>query len=180
MRERYLEGEKVFLSPVEETDVSALRKIKNQKCIRLSMSPCIPQTDADVLADINIAKSSGSPYFLIFKKSVLPKKRRPIGFVKLEILSSIFRGAEIHIGILKKYTRKGYGSEVINMITDYAFNELNMHSLRAFIKGKNYASQKAFENQNYQRAGTLQEGAYYDGGYNDCVLYHCIPCFRKE
>lgn len=181
MRERYLESEKVFLSPIEETDVSVLREIKNQEFVRNFMSSCLPQTDDDVLSDIKATKASGSPYFLIFKSDWrLLEKEDVIGYVKLEILSSIIRASEIHIAIMEQHTRHGYGKEVINLITDYAFKDLNLHSVRALIREKNYASQKAFESQGYQRVGTLPEWSYYDGGFHDCYIYDCIPRFRKE
>ena len=181
MRERYLEGEKVFLSPVEETDVSVLRKIKNQEFVRKFMSSCLPQLDTDVLADIKATKASGSPYFLIFLSwTPVEEPGEAIGYVKLEILSGIIRAAEIHIAIAEEDVGRGYGKEVIDLMTDYAFNDLNLHSVRALIREKNYASQKAFESQGYQRVGTLPEWSYYDGGYHDCYIYDCIPRFRKK
>lgn len=181
MRERYLEGEKVFLSPVEETDVSVLREIKNQGFVRAFMSSCLPQTDADVLADIKTTKASGSPYFLIFKKTVPPtEKEVTVGYVKLEILSNIIRAAEIHIAISQDFTKYGYGKEVIKLITDYAFQDLNIHSIRALIRAKNEASMKVFESQGYQKVGTLPEWSFYDGNYQDCHIYDIIPRFLKR
>lgn len=181
MRERYLEGADVFLSPVEETDVSVLREIKNQGFVRAFMSSCLPQTDADVLADIKSTKASGSPYFLILRKSLLPSDEEVVmGYVKLEILSNIIRAAEIHIAISQEYTGEGYGREVIKMITSYAFEDLNIHSVRALIRAKNQASMKAFESQGYQKVGTLPEWSFYDGNYQDCHIYDIIPRFLKR
>ncbi len=68
MRERYLEGEKVFLSPVEENDVSVLQEIQNQKFVREFMSSCLPKSLENVKNDVQATKNSGSPYFLIFKR----------------------------------------------------------------------------------------------------------------
>lgn len=180
MATRYLEGEGIFLSPIEETDVSVLLKMQNEKFIRDMMSSCLPRTFEDIKADIVNTKKSGSPYFLIFKKSEKPEKEEvAIGYVKLEILSSIIRASEIHIAITEKYTGKGYGKQVIRLLTDYAFDCLNLHSVRALIREKNYASQKAFESQGYRHVGTLPEWSFYDGGYHDCYIYDCIPSFRK-
>ena len=176
MREMYLKEDGVFLSLVEETDVSVLREIQNSEFVRGFMSSSLPKTDEDVLNDIRSTKKSGSPYFLIqiFEKA----DYQIIGFVKLEIISSVIRAAEIHIGILEEYTGKGIRRKVIDMITKYAFNDLNIHSIRALIREKNIASMRAFESQGYQKVGTLPEWSYYDGDYHDCYIYDCIPKFR--
>ena len=177
---RYLEGEGIFLSPIEETDVSVLQKMQNEKFIRDMMSSCLPKTFEDIQADIVNTKKSGSPYFLIFKESEKPEEGIAIGYAKLEIVSSIIRASELHIAITKKYTGNGYGKQVISLLTDYAFDCLNLHSIRALIRAKNYASQKAFESQGYRHVGTLPEWSFYDGGYHDCYIYACIPSFRKS
>ena len=98
----------------------------------------------------------------------------------MEILSNIIRAAEIHIAIGKDFTQNGYGSEVIKLITNYAFQDLNIHSVRALIREKNEASMKAFEKQGYKKVGTLPEWSFYDGGYHDCHIYDCIPRFLKK
>ena len=92
MATRYLEGEGIFLSPIEETDVSVLQEMQNEKFIRDMMSSCLPKTFEDIQADIVNTKKSGSPYFLIFKESEKPEEKgTAIGYVKLEIVSSIIR-----------------------------------------------------------------------------------------
>lgn len=181
MATRYLEGEGIFLSPIEETDVSVLQEMQNEKFIRDMMSSCLPKTFEDIQADIVNTKKSGSPYFLIFKESEKPgEEGTAIGYVKLEIVSSIIRASELHIAITKKYTGNGYGKQVIRLLTDYAFDCLNLHSIRALIRAKNYASQKVFESQGYRHVGTLPEWSFYDGSYHDCYIYDCIPSFRKS
>ena len=41
---RYLEGDGIFLSPIEEADVSVLLEMQNEKFIRDMMSSCLPRT----------------------------------------------------------------------------------------------------------------------------------------
>ena len=181
MREKYLEGEKIFLCPVEESDASVLQKIQNDEIARKFMSPCLPKTIEDVQKDIRSTKKNGFPYFLILKNTQKEKEDNEIiGYVKLEILSNFIRAAEIHIAISHEFTKCGYGTETINLITNYAFDELNIHSVRAFIKAKNISSIKAFEKQNYRKAGTLIEGAFYEGKYCDCYIYECIQKYLEK
>ncbi len=181
MSNKYLKGNGIYLIPIEEEDASTLKEMKNDEFIREMMSSTLPVTLEDVQADINNTKKSASPYFLICKEiEENENKDIAIGFVKLEIISSIIRASEIHIGIMKEYTGNGFGKQVINLITEYAFNNLNIHSIRALIREKNYASQKAFEKQGYKKVGVLPEWSFYGGEYHDCYIYVCIPRFREN
>ena len=56
MREMYLKEDGVFLSLVEETDVSVLREIQNSEFVRGFMSSSLPKTDEDILKDIRFTK----------------------------------------------------------------------------------------------------------------------------
>ena len=59
MATRYLEGDGIFLSPVEETDVSVLLEMQNEKFIRDMMSSCLPRTFEDIqtlLTQRNLAR----------------------------------------------------------------------------------------------------------------------------
>lgn len=180
MGKGYLEGEKTFLTPAEDDDVLVIQSIQNERFVRKFMSSCVPKTITDVQDDLKNAKKSGSPYFIIFQKATSKSDDDvAIGYIKLEIVSSLIRASEVHIGIMEEYTGKGYGKEVIRMITEYAFNELNIHSIRALIRESNTASMKTFESIGYKRVGTLPEWSFYDGGYHDCHIYDCIPRFIK-
>ena len=173
MREIYLKDEEVFLSQVEESDTHIIREIANSEYVRKFMSSSLPKTDEDILNEIKNSKLTGSPYFII----LIPDKNnivKEIGYVKLEILSNIFRAAEIHLAIKQEFTGKGYGKKVIGLATKYAFEDLNIHSVRAFIKDGNIASMKAFESQKYKQVGIIEEGAFYKGIYNDCYIYNCL------
>lgn len=69
---------------------------------------------------------------------------------------------------------------MIWLITSYAFNELNIHSVQALIREKNVASMKVFESVGYRKGGTLPEWSFYEGAYHDCHIYDCIPRFLNE
>lgn len=176
MKKRYLQGEKIFLSPATEDDVTIITEIKNDPFIRPFMSACLPKTEEETLEQIKKMRKDGSPYFMILDNAT----EKILGYVILENLSSVIRASEMHIALKGEYTSKGIGKEVIKIVTDYAFNELNFHSVRALIRANNPRFLKCFLSQGYQKVGCLPEWSFYDGQYNDCYIVDCIPRFLKS
>ena len=175
MRQQYLIGKRIFLSPVEDADSHAICIIKSSGCSRRFMSSTLPKTDEDVLDEIKRLRASGSAYFVICEKD--DEEQKVIGFVILEMLSNIIRAAEIHICISEAYIGNGYGQDVVSLITNYALQELNIHSIRALIRENNESSLNCFKKCGYRLVGTLPEWSFYDGEYHDCFILDCIPRF---
>ncbi len=86
---------------------------------------------------------------IFFKKS-----SRHIGNITLHQISWKDRHAEI--GILmgdKKSRGKGYATEVIMLVADYAFNNLNLRKLYAGMVKGTEASKRAFEKVGFKIEG---------------------------
>ena len=176
MREKYLKGDKIFLSPATVNDVKIITRIKNDPFIRPFMSAGLPQTEEQTEKQIEDMRKSGSPYFMILDNET----EEILGYVILENLSSVIRASELHLAIKEEFTSKGIGKEVIKLITHYAFDELNIHSVRALIRANNPRSLKCFLSQGYYQVGCLPEWSFYDGQYNDCYIVDCIPRFLND
>jgi RimJ/RimL family protein N-acetyltransferase len=96
---------------------------------------------------------------------------RHIGNIKIGNIDYVHRFGDI--GLLignKEYHGQGYGSEAIEIATEYAFNELNLNKLVAGIYAPNLASCRAFAKAGYRKVGILKYHRYYKGNYVDEVL----------
>lgn len=94
-----------------------------------------------------------------------------IGNIKIGGINQIHRYGDL--GILignKNMWGKGYATEAINLITQYAFNEINLNKLTAGIYINNKGSHKAFMKANYREVGILKNHSYCEGKYLDVVL----------
>lgn len=79
--------------------------------------------------------------------------------------------AEVRIVIGNKdYHSKKYGVDAINLISDYAFNELNLNRVYAYILNYNIRAIKAFGKAGYIMEGVLEKDRYVDGKFNDVML----------
>jgi diamine N-acetyltransferase len=69
---------------------------------------------------------------------------------------------------------KGYGSESLKLIVEYAFTHLQVHQLFANITADNSASITLFENQLFEKSGLKKEWIFSKGNYKDELIYQCF------
>ncbi len=81
------------------------------------------------------------------------------------------RNAELTIYIgEKKFHRRGCGTETIQLLLCYAFEELNAHRASLAILGDNVASIACAEKNGFVKCGEEHDAAFYDGHY--CSIIH--------
>ena len=66
---------------------------------------------------------------------------------------------------------KGYGLQVINLVSKYAFEILNLNKLSSVTVGGNVGIHKVNERAGYKKEGVIRELFYRDGKYYDAYYY---------
>ncbi|WP_371805880.1 GNAT family N-acetyltransferase [Candidatus Lokiarchaeum ossiferum] len=96
----------------------------------------------------------------------------PVGYIQLHDISWIHRRAEIGILIGEyAYWGKGIGQEAVQLISRYAFEELNIRKVKAIVEHKNVRSRKIFEKIGFTLEATLKAEDYFNGEYIDTCIY---------
>ncbi|MEL6591571.1 MAG: GNAT family N-acetyltransferase [Bacteroidota bacterium] len=67
------------------------------------------------------------------------------------------RKAEFGLWLLPKYWGKGYIQEAVPQMMRYAFEEMKLHRIEAFVESENQASQKALQRLGFQHEGTMRD-----------------------
>jgi RimJ/RimL family protein N-acetyltransferase len=95
---------------------------------------------------------------------------RPIGNCDIQNLSLRHRRAEIGIVIGEPDARgRGYGTEAMRLLADYAFNVLNLHSLMLWTYEYNIAGQRCYAKVGFQEVGRRRASRWFDGRYWDDI-----------
>lgn len=105
---------------------------------------------------------------------VADKADEKIGFgtVILSDIDSKNGVAQVHIKMDKKNGRgKGYGTDALNTIVKYAFNEMRMNCIFADVLEYNIPSQRLFEKCGFRKEGILSSRVYKSGKYNNIISY---------
>jgi len=91
-----------------------------------------------------------------------------IGTVGLEHLNWIERSAVLGIFIGdSEYRSKGYGAEAINLILEYGFKYLNLHSIRLELLSINERAHKCYLKCGFKDTGRSREEVFLNGKYYD-------------
>jgi RimJ/RimL family protein N-acetyltransferase len=105
-----------------------------------------------------------------------------IGNIKIGNIDTFHRRAEVGLIIGKRAAwGKGYATEAIALITQYAFEELNLNKLFAGMYAENLGSYKAFIKCGWKHVGTLKEHCFSHGKYSDEFLVEiCKSEYTKK
>jgi RimJ/RimL family protein N-acetyltransferase len=104
-----------------------------------------------------------------------------IGYAGLTDIDLYCRNAEIGINICDKdFRHKKLGYEIIELIVQFAFGSLGLHTLFCRIFSFNTASEKLFMNSGFSKCGTLHEAVIRDDKYYDFLFYELINKASKQ
>lgn len=102
----------------------------------------------------------------------LKENEEGIGTVILSDIDTKNGVAQVHIKMDKQRGRgKGYGSDALNAIVNYAFDEMRLNCIYADVLEYNAVSQKLFEKCGFHRDGVLRSRVYKGGEYINVVSY---------
>jgi RimJ/RimL family protein N-acetyltransferase len=168
MRPIFLKGKNIFLGALSPKDrlEGYAGWINDQETTLFMGSGRFPTAAEDLRAYLKSYNNSKDGMILgIFSN----KTAKHIGNITLHQIDWRNRNAEIGIIIGDKRSRgKGYATEAIALVTDHAFNKLNLHKLYTGMISGNEASKRAFEKVGFHVEGILKEHFYLNGTYLDC------------
>ena len=159
-----IEGEKVYLSPVNIDDATKYVKWLNDfnitKYLTLYNSLISMQGEKEFLE-----KMSKEEFVLaIVRKS----DDELIGNIGLHSID--YKNGKATLGIFicdEENLSHGYGSEAIKLIVNYAFNILRLHNINLTVFDDNIRAQKAYIKSGFKECGRRHEVLYRDGKYHD-------------
>lgn len=175
----FLEGKKIYLRALSISDADVANRYLdwvNDSEIRQAMGTLSFPTSKEQLIDYIKAKNNDPnvAFFAIVDKET----KKHVGNVKLEPINWIDRRAIYGVLIGDKNSRgKGYGTEVLKLVLDYAFFDLNLNRVEAAATEKNQASVKHFLKVGFVVEGTFRKQKFQNGEYVDSIY---MAILREE
>ena len=165
-----LEGDSIYLRDIRLTDVNKnyCKWMNDLEVIQFLESRFEKWTIKKLKNYVN--KFKNNPDYL-FSAIIFKKDNRYIGNIKLGPINRIHKFADIGIMIGERsFWGKGFATEAIKLMVDYAFNKLNLHKLTAGAYSNNPGSIMAFEKAGFSVEGIRKKHCFYNGDYVDAVL----------
>lgn len=167
---KYLEGERIYLREVRPSDANEnyYRWMNDPEIIRYLESRFYPNS-LESIQDFVKGKLNDRESVLF--AIVLIDGDRHIGNIKIGPINWIHRFADIGLMIGEKDCwGRGYATDAIRLISEYAFKTLNLHKVTASCYGNNQGSAKAFLKVGFEIEGTRKSQYFCNGEYQDMIL----------
>lgn len=175
-----LSNQHIQLRALEPEDLDFLKSIENNQVFWQYSDTIQPFSDYILNEYIKVAGQSiieaGQLRLVIADK---PNKQR-IGFVDLYDYNPRHARAGIAIIIHPNFQKRGYASHAIDIMCQYAFNELNLYQLYAGILSDNKASIKLFEKAGFTCHGTKKDWLKIDNQLKDELFYQKFHHEKQE
>lgn len=166
-------GEKTVLRAIEPADKGLLLELINdpntEKMLGGSSFPVSEAGQAKWIAD-QIGRND-------VLRCIVADRNTPDQGIGTVILSDIDQKngvAQVHVKLAATGQRKGYGTDALKTLVDYAFKQMRLNCVYAHVLSYNEPSQKLFRKCGFQKEGILRARAYKDGNYVDTISYSIL------
>ena len=161
-------GKKIFLSSITKKDLGTLFKWVNDDSLVTFSTWYRPVHWSEHLKWWqSIFKDKNTFVFGIR----LIKSKKIIGVCKLTGIHWTYRNAELRIKIGDtKYLSKGYGTEAIQLLLKYAWDNLNLERVYCFVFEDNKRAIRAYAKAGFAIEGVMQKAAYINNIYKNIVI----------
>ena len=177
--EHLIRGERVLLRPFERTDAETYRRWRaDAGPMALAGYPDrAPLSLAQVEQRIErITGDHGKDLFAFV--ICLLHDERPIGEILLFEVDRLNGSATLGVFIGERDDwGRGYGTDAVNALVDFAFAELRLERLGLTVWTENARAMRSYQKAGFVHEGTLRHDRYEHGRYTDG---HVMSILREE
>jgi len=164
-----IEGKKIRIRAIEKTDIDEIMKWINDPEVMKNLLMRYPVSRYQEEKWIEKALDSDNPRNKTF--AIETKEGIYLGGIGLHAIDWENRNAEAGIVIgNKEYWNKGYGTDAMITLLDFAFNQMNFHRVYLRVFGYNLRGVKSYEKCGFKKEGVLRKDRYQNAEYHDFAL----------
>lgn len=171
----FLNGDKVYLRPAEDGDLSFIYRGENCPEVRERLFLALPIDVRQVKEKVHLHDSSNNAVLL----SIVEKNSHQLvgqtAFFRIDYVS---RAAVFYLALLNpQYWSKKYGQETTHLMVDYAFETLNLNRIQLHVCAENSAAIRIYEKAGFIKEGHLRQAMFRFGKYVD---FHVMGLIRDD
>lgn len=172
----FLTGEAVSLRTVEDEDLSFIHETINSPGIWKTMQPARPYTSAEVrdLFASDVDSDSSAVRLLVTADT------EPVGLVGFSVDDEAAGVAVISCWVEPSRSGEGCGTEAVELLVEYGFEQRRLHKFVAEVIEFNEASKRLVEKVGFVEEGRRREQDFVDGEYHDCLSYGLLAAEWRE
>ncbi len=172
---KFLEGDKVYLRPVEDQDMDLVYAGKNSEAVRETLFLFSPMTLDQVRQEMTAwCNSKEIALFTICRQS----DQAAVGQTAFVRIDHVSRAAVFYIAIYDPaFWSQGYGGQATQLMVQYGFDVLNLNRIQLHVCCENEHGVKAYQRAGFQIEGTLRQAMYHHDRYSD---FYVMGILRRE
>lgn len=167
-----LKGKRIVLRAVEREDLKLLHKWQNdEEVMRLARSYPDNMTSMEALQaeyeKVLKGEDQEKQVFIIEERA----SAKPIGWASIRHWGRKPVGADIGLAIgEKRFWRKGYGTEVTQLLQHEVFEQLGMHRAEWWTNSDNKGSLAIAKKMGFKVEGRLRDAVFFDNRFHDIIV----------
>jgi len=164
----FLNGERLYLRPVEPDDLSVVMRIRNDPELRALTCGVAPMSRGDAERWLEeLRRERGRLWFVV----VLRDRDRVIGEAGLLRIFHEWRTSDLSVMLADRSSwGKGLGTEVADLLIAHAFGTLSLHRLAVGVIASNTRAVRFWESLGFQREGIQRDGCFMGGRFQDFIM----------
>ncbi len=171
-RHSMIEGHAIYLRPLTVSDAHDSLRLQNDNraffeqfsMIREHSFYTLESQVEKIQRHEENRKNDQEYYFGLFQK----ENNKLIGTISLfQVMRGSLQSAVIGYFLDHHHNGKGYATEAIKALVDYAFEELHLHRIEAGVMPRNLPSQRVLEKAGFHREGIARKNVNINGIWED-------------
>jgi len=166
-----LAGENIYFKPISINDAGDMHSYVSDEIVSRFIGWRLMNTIAETREHIGkmIKRELEGTY--LYASIVHKSTNKIIGTSMIFNFNQEANHAEIGYVIHRDYWGKGYGTEVVSLLNNFAFSTLKLHKLHAIVVDANIGSSRILEKNGFELEGRLKDYYFIDGEYYDSLHF---------
>ncbi len=163
-------GPRLRLRPLERADIPAMLAWFADPDVRATLASYRPFNDVEETQWFESNAKQGDKQSWGIEIPTEPSGWRLVGNCGFHQINWRVRKAELGVVIGDKTQwDKGYGTEAVRVLVDWAFGTLNLNRVELVVYARNARAQRAYAKAGFVVEGRLRQADFYAGQYDDVL-----------
>ncbi len=166
-----LEGEHIYFKPLSIEDAPEVHSYASDEDVKRFIGWRLMNSLDETCQYIEKMLARESEGTFMYASMMNKKTGELIGTAMMFSFNHEAKHAEIGYVFHKDYWGKGYGTEAVKLMCDFAFKDLNLHKLHARVIDTNTGSVRVLEKNGFKLEGRLADYDFIEGRYYDELIF---------
>jgi len=164
-------GEEICFRSLDTNDAEAIHEYASDADVKRFIGwPLMKSLDETrSYVELMLQREAAGTHY--YASVVLKETQAIVGTVMIFGFDKEANHAEVGYVFHKNQWGKGYGTEALNMMRDFAFKTLNLHKLYARVVDANAGSARILEKNGFELEGRFKDHYFIDNRYYDGLFY---------